>query len=152
MTATSVSATRTVAAPAADLFAVVADPRRHAEVDGSGMVVGDDVTGPITAVGEVFRMHVRHPRAGDYDTDNHVSRFEDGRLLAWRTAGVDKEPAGWEWSWRFDPLDDGATRVTLTCDWSAVDDPAVLERMSFPVVPQPDLERSLDRLAAAVVA
>lgn len=128
----------------------MADPRRHPEVDGSGMVRSDDGATPITGVGQVFRMHVRHPRAGDYDTDNHVSRFEQDALVAWRTAGVDKEPAGWEWSWRFEPLDDGGTRVTLTCDWSAVADPAVLERMSFPVVPQEALEASLDRLAAAV--
>ncbi len=40
-----VSRTVEVQAPAADLFEIVADPRRHAELDGSGTVVGA-VTAP----------------------------------------------------------------------------------------------------------
>lgn len=150
MDATSIVVSREVAAPPAALFALLADPRRHPDIDGSAMVRGDVDAGPITAVGQVFRMQVRHPRAGDYLTDNLVTRFEPDAVVAWRTGAVDAEPPGWEWTWSLEPLADGTTRVSLHYDWSDVHDPAVLERVRFPGVPREDLEATLDRLAAAV--
>ena len=152
MAESQLSASRVVAATPTAIFAVLTDPRRHADLDGSGMVRGDVDAVPVTEVGQVFRMQVHHPTAGDYETDNHVSRFERDVLLAWRTSAVDAEPAGWEWVWRLSPTGDGSTEVSLTYDWSGVRDPAVLALVRFPVVPPEALEGTLDRLVAAVTA
>ncbi len=152
MTESHLTVSRVVAATPAVVFAVLSDPRRHADLDGSGMVRGDVDAAPVTEVGQVFRMRVHHPAAGDYETDNHVSRFERDALLAWRTSAVDAEPAGWEWVWRLSPVGEGSTEVSLTYDWSGVRDPAVLAILSFPVVPPEALAGTLDRLVAAVTA
>jgi len=40
--------------------------------------------------------------------------------------------------------------VTLTYDWSKVTDKAILEKVTFPLVPRDGLEDSLSRLAAVV--
>ena len=54
-----VSVSRRIEAPAARIFAVLADPRRHLEIDGSGMLRGPSSDGAITSAGEVFE--IRHP-------------------------------------------------------------------------------------------
>lgn len=147
---TALSVQRTIDTAQQAVFAVIADPRRHREMDGSDTVRGTEATGPITRVGEVFRMDMHHRDAGDYQTDNHVTAFEPGRVIAWRTSEVDAEPAGWEWIWRLDPIDDSTTAVSLTYDWSDVHDPAVLALVPFPAIPLPALEQSLVGLAALV--
>jgi len=147
---THLTATRTIDAPAGEIFAILSDPQRHHEIDGSDMVRSDDRSDRITATGQSFRMNMHHPKAGDYQTDNHVTGFEQGSLLAWQTGAVDTDPAGWEWVWRLTPLDRDSTEVSVTYDWSKVTDPAVLKRLRFPVVPQEALESTLANLAAAV--
>ena len=57
---------------------------------------------------------------------------------------------GWEWTWELKPQGPDATEVTLTYDWSKVTDKAILEKVTFPLVPRDGLEDSLSRLAAAV--
>jgi hypothetical protein len=150
MDETQVVVSRDVDATPHTVFGLLADPRRHPEIDGSDMVRADDGAAPITAVGQVFRMHVHHPRAGDYLTDNLVTRFEPDAVVAWRTGSVDSTPPGWEWRWQVEPRGKGS-RVSLTYDWSDVDDPAMHRRVGgFPAVPVEALERTLERLAAAV--
>jgi uncharacterized protein YndB with AHSA1/START domain len=116
---TRIRVRQTVDVPAPALFAVLADPRRHVQVDGSGMLQADVDTQPITGVGQVFTMAMRHPSLGDYRTDNHVLEFEAGRRIVW------------------------------TYDWSEVTDPAVLARVSFPRVSAEALTESVARLATA---
>ncbi|WP_311208860.1 MULTISPECIES: SRPBCC family protein [unclassified Aeromicrobium] len=147
---THITATRAIDAPAGEVFAILSDPQRHHEIDGSDMVRSDDRSDRITAAGQSFRMNMHHPRAGDYQTDNHVTGFEQGSLLAWQTGAVDADPAGWEWVWRLTPLGRDSTEVSVTYDWSKVSDPAVLKRLHFPVVPHEALESTLANLAAAV--
>ena len=61
-------------------------------MDGSDTLRGAEASGPITRVGEVFRMDMHHVDAGDYQTDNHVTAFEPDHLIAWRTSETDAEP------------------------------------------------------------
>lgn len=150
MDRTSVVVSREIVATPSIVFALLADPRRHAEIDGSDMVRADDGAVPVTAVGQVFRMHVHHPRAGDYRTDNVVTRFRHDAEVAWRTGPVDGVPPGWEWRWDVSATA-GGTLVSLTYDWSDVDDPAIHRRVGgFPAVPTSALEKTLDRLETAV--
>lgn len=134
-----------------DLFAVLADPRRHNEIDGSGMLQGADPTSPvpITAVGEIFSMRMHSPTLGDYRTDNHVVEFVQDRAITWTTAREGDEPAGVWWSWRLEPTSDGGTCVTHRYDWSRVTDAAVLARVTFPRVQPAELEQTVERLIAA---
>ena len=54
---------RTIAAPAADIFAVLCDPQGHVAIDASGML--QDAEGdPVQAVGDVFVVHVTTLTAG----------------------------------------------------------------------------------------
>src|SRR5580704_18234234 len=74
---------RDIAAPAGQIFSVLARPATHAEVDGSGMVrtALDDVV--ISKVGDVFVLNMHNDDIGGYVMENHVVEFEPGRRIAW---------------------------------------------------------------------
>ena len=64
----NVSATLTIAVPAARVFAMLADPTTHAAIDGTGWVQESVDRAPLTEVGQIFRMdmyHANHPNS-DY--------------------------------------------------------------------------------------
>jgi uncharacterized protein YndB with AHSA1/START domain len=97
-----------VAAPAQDVFDVLADPAQHSAFDGSG-TVQSLASGPQRlALGSRFgmRMRIKVP----YRTDNTVVEFEEGRRIAW--CHVNKH----RWRYELEPLADGSTRVTETFD------------------------------------
>lgn len=154
-TATEVmSVARHVDASPEAVFRVLADPGRHAAIDGTGWVREPLDDGAISGAGQVFGMgmfHSNHPD-GDYRMHNRVEVFDPPRALAWQPGqyGPDGEIGYGGWIWRYDlePAG-GGTRVTLTYDWSAV--PAFLrEHISFPPFGEEHLTRSLDNLAALV--
>lgn len=139
----------TGAASASALFAVLCDPRRHVEVDGSGMLQADVDAHPVTGVGEMFTMEMHYPSLGDYRTENHVVEFEPDRAIAWTTTRAGAKPAGVIWRWQLTPIAERRTDVVHTYDWSAVTDPAVLARVTFPRVSGEELRQSVHRLIAA---
>ena len=99
-TDTSITVQRTIDASSQDLFEVLSNPERHAELDGSGFVLSDEKTDRITGTGQVFRMNMSGAHmGGDYQTDNTVTGYDKNHLLAWQTAPADTEPPGWEWVW-----------------------------------------------------
>jgi len=142
---------RTIDAPAPEIFDVLTLPSRHREIDGSGFVVSDDRTDRITGVAQVFRMNMTGDHmGGDYQTENHVTGYDKNSLLAWQTAPAGTEPPGWEWMWELKATGPDSTDVTLTYDWDKVTDAALLQKLSFPLVSQDQLKDSLANLAAAV--
>src|SRR4051812_30198336 len=83
-----------VAAPAADLFALVADPHRHGELDGSG-TVRNAVSGPDRLrLGDRFSVAMRLGPL-PYRITSVVTAFEENTRLEWR------HPAGHRWRWEF---------------------------------------------------
>ncbi|PXY27837.1 SRPBCC family protein [Prauserella muralis] len=149
----TVSTTRTIAAPVATVFAVLADPTTHAAIDGTGWVQEPADQAPLTEAGQLFRMdmhHSRHPN-GDYQVVNKVAVFDAPHTIGWLT-GYQKDDGDLEfggWIWRYDlvPLGPSATRVTLSYDWSAVP-PSVRERVGqFPPFGPEHLPNSLRHLA-----
>ena len=62
-----VRVSRRIEAPAADIFRVLADPRRHLEIDGSGMLRGAVADAAVTGVGDVFTMRMYYSEHGDYE-------------------------------------------------------------------------------------
>lgn len=147
----NVTVSRTIDAPAKDIFEVLTLPARHKELDGSGFVVSDDRTDRITGTGQVFTMNMTGDHmGGDYQTDNHVSAYDKNHLVGWKTAPAGTEPPGWEWLWELTAQGPDSTEVTLSYDWSKVTDKDLLEKISFPLVTEGELEDSIGRLAAAV--
>src|SRR5271165_3608566 len=72
MTSETVSATISINAPAETVFAVLADPATHAEIDGTGWVRESLDGARLTEVGQIFRMamyHDNHPD-GRYEMAN----------------------------------------------------------------------------------
>jgi uncharacterized protein YndB with AHSA1/START domain len=148
----SVSATLTVAAPAAAVFAVLADPATHAAIDGTGWVQRTVDQAPLTEVGQVFRMDMYHPdhANGDYQTANQVHAYEPPHAIGWRTGydagGGRLEFGGWIWRYDLTPLGPSETEVTLTYDWSAVPQ-SIREYLHFPPFGPEHLISSLRHLA-----
>jgi uncharacterized protein YndB with AHSA1/START domain len=117
-----VTATRRIAAPASTIFELLADPRRHPEFDGSGMLRGTDATGPIAAVGDHFLMNMYYEQFGDYTMLNRVVEFEPDRRISWEPKRHDiDEDDDWHhrWGWDLEP-DGDATVVTEFFDCTRV--------------------------------
>jgi uncharacterized protein YndB with AHSA1/START domain len=144
---TTISVTRVVSVPAQALFALLADPARHGELDGSGTVRAAVSAGPVTAVGDVFRMSMHRETLGDYETENRVVAFEPGRLIAWAPGRPGRPGPGHTWCWEVEAVGETASRVTHTYDWSGVTDPRTLEHIGYPQVSADQMSASVDRLA-----
>lgn len=81
---TVVSVERVIDAPAADIFAVVADASRHPEIDGSGSVKQVKPGAPEQlALGSTFGMSMK--LGVPYSMSNKVIEYEPGRRIAWQT-------------------------------------------------------------------
>jgi hypothetical protein len=118
MAATVVSVDRVIRAPAASIFAIVADANRHPDIDGSGSVVKPKGTPEPLALGSTFGMSMK--LGIPYSMSNTVIEFEQDRRIAWQTvfAGPLGRFVGGR-IWRYELEDaDGATLVTETWDIS----------------------------------
>jgi uncharacterized protein YndB with AHSA1/START domain len=158
MTEESVSATATISASAEAVFAVLADPARHAAIDGTGWVSEAVDAQPITGSGQVFRMAMYHPDHPDrdYETHNLVLDFERPQVIAWKPGYVSQEGGGlafggWVWRYELTELGPDFTEVTHTYDWSGVG-PGPREYLEFPPFPPDHLANSLEHLAELVDA
>src|SRR6476620_2581614 len=116
----SVSATIVINAPAAAIFAVLADPAQHAAIDGTGWVCDTVDSKPLTAAGQIFRMSMYHPQHPDgrYQTANRVQVFDPPRTVSGET-GYDPGDGNLRfgcWLWRYDlmPAGPSSTSVALT--------------------------------------
>lgn len=118
-----VSVTRRIPAPVGLVFAVLAEPRRHQQLDGSGMLRGTDFTGRITEVGQVFVMRMHHGPLGDYEMINHVAELEQDRRIAWEPESgrghpdVGTDQARWGHRWAFGLTADGESHTVVTHTW-----------------------------------
>src|ERR1700722_3226844 len=114
-----VSVDRVINAPAAALFAVVADATRHPEIDGSGQLVkAKDGAPHELAMGSTFGMSMK--MGLPYSMSNTVVEFGQDRRIAWRTvqAGpLGRFLGGRIWRYEFEPVD-GGTKVTESWDIS----------------------------------
>jgi hypothetical protein len=143
---------RPIAADAATIFAVLADPAGHVAIDASGMLMS--ATGePVASVGDRFTVHMDRDALRDvplelYDVDVVISEFQRDRLIAWTVVGVTPKPIGHVYGYRLEPYEHG-TVVTSFYDWSAIDD-AWRARNIFPVINERGLRATLGILARTV--
>jgi uncharacterized protein YndB with AHSA1/START domain len=123
-----IEVSRRIEAPAAAIFEILANPRRHVDFDGSNILRGAVLDRPISDVGDPFTMKM-HRLGDDYLMLNHVVEFEPDRRIFWepgpgdpsRAEGNDPSkvgtPAGYRWGYILPPDGDDATVVTEVFDF-----------------------------------
>ncbi|HEY3907962.1 MAG TPA: SRPBCC family protein [Streptosporangiaceae bacterium] len=100
-----------VNAPATEIFELVADPRRHHELDGGG-TVQNAVTSPDRLSADA-KFSVQMKQYGfPYKITSKVIDFTDGTVVEWQ------HPLGHSWRWELKPLTENTTLVTETFDYS----------------------------------
>lgn len=117
-----------IGAPAAVIFKILANPLRHADFDGSGMVRGAVLDRPISGMGDTFTMKM-HRLGDDYLMLNYVVVFEPDRRIFWEPAPGDPSraegddpskvgiPAGYRWGYILTPEGEDVTVVTEVFDY-----------------------------------
>jgi hypothetical protein len=126
-----VTVSRRIEADAGTIFAILADPTRHTDIDGSEMLRGALTDGTVTGVGDVFVLNMYlELLGGDYQMANHVLEFEKDRRIAWEPRRHDAESPvpGHIWAYELTPDGDDATVVTEIFDcarWPEEDKPFI---------------------------
>ena len=138
-----VTAAREVAAPAAVIFELIADPAQQPRWDGNANLAEAASGQRVRQVGDVFLMTLTRDGAV---RENHIVEFEEGRLIAWRPSEVGRRPPGHLWRWQLEPLDAARTRVISTYDWTDLTDRKRLNRAK--ATTSEKLLASITRLAA----
>jgi hypothetical protein len=102
-----------VNAPAAEIFEIVADPRRHHELDGGG-TVQNAITGPDRLSADATFSVQMKQYGVPYKITSKVIDFADGSVVEWQ------HPLGHSWRWELKPLTENTTLVTETFDYSRI--------------------------------
>ena len=153
MTDTRIEAERLIAAPAADIFALLCDPQGHVAIDSSGMLQGADGD-PVRASGDTFVVHMDreslndYPEMGRYDVTVTIRDFEPDRLVSWTVLGRIRPQIGHVYGYRLEP-DEAGTRVTSFYDWSDIA-PEWRDAGIFPVLSENALRGTLGILDRTV--
>jgi uncharacterized protein YndB with AHSA1/START domain len=146
-TGKTVSASTTTTAPPQVVFTILADPRQHPRIDGSGSV-RELVSGPERLTkGSQFAVAMKLFGV-PYKISNRVVELDEDRRIAWRHFG------GHRWRYELEPTPEGGTRVTETFDYSHYGPfaTAVVERLGFPERNRRGITETLVRLREAAEA
>jgi uncharacterized protein YndB with AHSA1/START domain len=140
-----VSRTRQIAAPAATIFDLLANPSRHAEIDGSDMVQAARPTGPERlSLGAKFGMDMKFAGFMPYRISNEVVEFVENERIAWRHFGHHI------WRYELEAIDDATTNVTESFEWGTARFPPVYEWVGYPKKHEGNIEATLARLDEVV--
>ena len=144
-----VSVERVIPADADAIFGLLADPRRHRDIDGSGSVRDAKDLPDRLRLGSTFGMSMK--QGVSYSTVNEVVEFEEGRRIAWRPSMkmFNWVSGGRIWRYELEPVD-GGTRVTETWDISK-EKSKVLVRPAAKKT-RANMEATLARVEAIVTA
>jgi hypothetical protein len=136
-----------VAAPASTVFAILADPRQHSRIDGSGSVQAVVEGPPRLERGSQFGARMRLFGL-PYRISNRVVEFEEGRRIAWRHFG------GHRWRYELEPVDATHTVVRESFDYSmyGAAPRLVIEGLRFPARNRAGIRATLPRLRDAAEA
>ena len=133
-----VSRSTIVPAPAQMIFDLLADPRRHGEIDGSGSIQSAQINAPERlSLNATFGMQMKI--GVRYKITNTVVEFEEGKTIAWRHFG------GHIWRYILEPVD-GGTKVTEQFDWNTSKSPLILKLRKSPQDNAKSIEKTLENL------
>ena len=133
-----VSRSTIVPAPAHMIFDLLADPRRHGEIDGSGSIQSAQINAPERlSLNATFGMQMKI--GVRYKITNTVVEFEEGKTIAWRHFG------GHIWRYILEPVD-GGTKVTEQFDWNTSKSPLILKLRKSPQDNAKSIEKTLENL------
>jgi uncharacterized protein YndB with AHSA1/START domain len=145
MSDAQVSESITIDAPPGVVFGILAAPRQHTRIDGSGSV-GSVLSGPdrISSTDQTFTVRMRLFGV-PYVIRNRVVEFEPDRLIAWRHFTANR------WRYELTPTADGGTTVIETFDTSRADrvTDAVVRWAKFPERNRQGITETLERLKKA---
>lgn len=132
-----------VNADADELFAMVSDPRRHGELDGSG-TVKNTVKGPDKLEqGSKFSVSMKQYGV-PYRITSTVTDFRDdprSKVIEWQ------HPLGHSWRWEFDETQPGVTTVTEAFRYDTAKSPKALEIFKMPQQNAKGISSTLEQLA-----
>lgn len=146
---------RTIAAPAADVFALLCDPQGHVAIDATGMLQSADGD-VVTAAGDSFVVHMDREALNDYplgryDVTVQISEYELDELISWTILGRLRPQIGHVYGYRLEPGGQAgeSTVVTSFYDWSTIHQ-EWRERGIFPVISEGALRATLGILDRTV--
>lgn len=135
-----ISITKFVSAPPQVIFDLLADPRKHNLIDGSGSVQAARLDAPERlSLGAKFGMDMKIGLK--YRITNEVVEFDEPRQIGWRHMG------GHIWRYIIEPAE-GGSQVTEQFDWNQNKAPLMLKLMNAQSKNKKSIEATLDRLAA----
>jgi uncharacterized protein YndB with AHSA1/START domain len=104
-----VTVQRVIPASPEAIFAVISDPRRHQEFDGSGTVRQAKKVPPKLELGATFGMDMR--LGVPYSMVSRVIEYDENRRLAWQTVPpyplADRLAGGRIWRYELEPAEGG---------------------------------------------
>jgi uncharacterized protein YndB with AHSA1/START domain len=146
-----VSVERVIPAPPERIFALLADPERHQEIDGSGTVRGVRGESQKLQLGSKFGMSMK--LGIRYGMTSTVIEYEENRRIAWQPRPsypiIGPMLGGRIWRYELEPVD-GGTRVRESWDISQ-------ERGKFMVrgaaeTTRKNMEKTLERIEEIVTS
>jgi uncharacterized protein YndB with AHSA1/START domain len=147
----TVSVELVINAPAAQIFALIADAGKHSSIDGSGTVDHSPEKSQPLSLGSKFGMSMRgRPETLflPYRTTNTVIEFEPDRRIAWQTRmGPLGLVGGRIWRYELTP-GDGGTLVRETWDVSQDRQRPMLRMGAMPKQAEDGMRATLKRIAA----
>lgn len=122
-----IEVTRLIAAPPAEIFAVLTDPQGHVAIDSSGMLQGAEGD-RVTSSGDTFVVHMDRESLGDipdygtYVVTVTIRDFEPDALISWTILGRVRPAMGHYYGYRLQAASDpdAGTLVTSFYDWSEI--------------------------------
>lgn len=145
-----VTVERSIAAPAEEIFAYVADASRHSEVDGSGSVRGAKGNPEPLRLGSKFGMSMKI--GIPYSMVNTVIEFEQDRLIAWQTHGptaLGRFVGGRIWRYELEPVENG-TLVRESWDISQESPISRFSTRRMAAMTKRNMDKTLERIAELV--
>ncbi len=139
-----VSESITIDAPAHVVFDIVADPRQHSRIDGSGSVKGVTIGPERLSKGAQFGAKMKM-FGMPYRITNKVVEFDADKRIAWRHFG------GHRWRYELEAVGDSQTLVTESFDYSRYSGLAAkgIKTAKFPARNRQGIKDTLVKLKAA---
>jgi uncharacterized protein YndB with AHSA1/START domain len=143
---------RQIAAPPAEIFAILTDPQGHVRIDSTGMLQSAEGA-RVEKEGDTFVVHMDRESLGDlpmgkYDVTVIITKLVPDEHVEWTISGTIQPPIKHIYGYRLEESETG-TKVTSYYDWSQIDE-RYRGRVDFPIIPESGLKATLGILARTV--